>query len=974
MPGYLKQHRIRVRNKADTADLLVVSDVRGDTLPYLTDAPTGDGSRFNPLTSESFAGTYVGRVADAITTGTSRVVTSLLEDGSQRPQLGFHKTYIETSLDGGGWASMAVGFLTLLRLVENEEYELHVQDASLIKGGVELFNAIATTTVSSFLSTWPNRGCLYGGPIMGSFLNMQDWGGWQMRVHVITALGHERYWLEPLAVYGPGAWRVGAPLDDFAATINEEVRKLPKGIPEFQTIPLSTVGDWYARGHWWPGLMMLVNGVPFRPIPPAVAGLRYGGNAAPAFDDIISPESRQPGVFAYLDGQTALTEGQVVRVRCLTVLPSEVSPIYVDAHPMDHFSTIHSLAGVAIDATATAALKNTIGAGFRYSERITGTKKMGEFLRSAVYRPFQVGTRVNSSGEVTPFSTSIFANTPPTRTITDALVVDSMTRIPFEIDATAGLQRVTLRQKLFRLMSGTPDGVQESGSEITILNGDSSTLPSGTLDIDVPGMIRSDPAQTAAVGVGWLQGIAAVLFDRFGRGNQGLETAFVRGDGTTDADLVSLGDEVLVNIKQLPNHNKRLGDDGTVGARAMQIVQLTERVAHRLARLADSGPNAQPISTKPTHTIAQNADSPSTIAELTITNAAALNALGYAVRVQVAVTTGGAPAAGDYSDVYTSQQGAIPTTAIRLPAAMVGTTVYARARSEKTGLRPSDWQTGVSVALSTLDAPTSLGATAVATDGSQEDLAWATGTNAGNALVDVWVRAQGSAFSTAVLVQTLPPGSTQYRVEQLTPNTAYTASVRHRDADSQDVSARTDVNFTTANVTVTLAAPTSPRGFSGGDSVFGQPRRPLFDLPFRHARYGIAVVATEFPSQVEVYEALETAAGSGSFGTSVSVGVVSSVSNDWTIWQAFGSNDGRKRRLKARHVRTGATPSSFTSEVDVTPWNVQTLAGFAVPSDLATLDDRYVNVTGDAMTGTLDMATSSTARIILPVGTDKWAT
>lgn len=41
---------------------------------------------------------------------------------------------------------------------------------------------------------------------------------------------------------------------------------------------------------------------------------------------------------------------------------------------------------------------------------------------------------------------------------------------------------------------------------------------------------------------------------------------------------------------------------------------------------------------------------------------------------------------------------------------------------------------------------------------------------------------------------------------------------------------------------------------------------------------------------------------------------------------------------------------------------------------LEELDDRYVNVTGDAMTGTLDMATAAGARLIAPVGTDKWAT
>ena len=36
----LLEYRVRVRNAADTADALTVSSVRGDTLPYLVDAPS----------------------------------------------------------------------------------------------------------------------------------------------------------------------------------------------------------------------------------------------------------------------------------------------------------------------------------------------------------------------------------------------------------------------------------------------------------------------------------------------------------------------------------------------------------------------------------------------------------------------------------------------------------------------------------------------------------------------------------------------------------------------------------------------------------------------------------------------------------------------------------------------------------------------------------------------------------------------
>jgi hypothetical protein len=37
-----------------------------------------------------------------------------------------------------------------------------------------------------------------------------------------------------------------------------------------------------------------------------------------------------------------------------------------------------------------------------------------------------------------------------------------------------------------------------------------------------------------------------------------------------------LGEELLINLPELPNANYRLGDNPAIAARAMQVVQLTE--------------------------------------------------------------------------------------------------------------------------------------------------------------------------------------------------------------------------------------------------------------------------------------------------------------------------------------------------------------------------------------------------------------
>jgi hypothetical protein len=169
-PNYLVEFQIVVRNRADSADLLVVNSIRGDASAYIKDPPKGDGAGFDPLTGDSTCASYTGTIVDQITSGTSRVVTSQLEDVNQRLQLGYLKTYIKSRRDGGAYDVLCAGYLTLLRLVDDGYWEFTVQDANRVQGGVELFNAASTTLITDFLTTWPNRGVLFGGPMKGTWL------------------------------------------------------------------------------------------------------------------------------------------------------------------------------------------------------------------------------------------------------------------------------------------------------------------------------------------------------------------------------------------------------------------------------------------------------------------------------------------------------------------------------------------------------------------------------------------------------------------------------------------------------------------------------------------------------------------------------------------------------------------------------------------------------------------------------------
>jgi hypothetical protein len=827
MTDYLSEYRIRVRNRADSADLLVVTSVRGDAAPnypYIQDPPRGDGTSFNPLTGESMCASYTGTIVDAEIGSSQRVVSSKLEDVTEKLQLGYLKAYVERRIDGGAWSVLCVGFLTVLRLTTAVTWEFTIQEASRVQGGVELFNATSSTTIADFLSLWPNRGCLFGGPIKGSWLTLQDRGGFEMKVARSFDSGgttRDVYMLTPVRYYGPPSWKANEGWGAMADIVNQAAAGLPRTSQfNYGAVSLSTIADAYSNALAWPGLIVLIDDVPWRPIPPVLTATDVDAtwSADHGFWNLLSKRlSGNNGndmLFVYHDNQAALAIGSTVRVRCLTVLPSEVSPIYFDGHPVDLLTTALTAANLDYNAAGVTALKEKMGTGLRLSRRITASEQMGQMLRQCVYS-LGVAQRVNSAGEIVPFSTRIFENTPPTKTITDAHLKQEGQKLVFEQDASAGLQRLTFRQTIFTLMADTPDGVVENDNEITLLNGEADALLTGTVEIDIPGMLRVDPAAKTAVDEAWLRPVAEQFFDRFGRGNRALEYELARGDGTTDADTLVLGEEVLIDISELPNHNYRLGDNAAIAPRAMQVARIDELPESRLVRWEDSGPNSQPYGTAPTLAAGLSTDLPRSVATVTVTNAAALNADSAKVQIQMAVTTGAAPAAGDYSDVYGSAAGAIPTTAIRLSAATPGRTVYLRARAIKSGERPSAWSVVVNQALSALNVPTGLAASSVAGDGSLEDLSWAIGAGAADCPVNVWIRNNGQPFSAAKLDRTLPPGSTRYRLEGLTPGNTYVASVEHVDVVTGDTSTEAEVTFTTVVTTRALGAPLHPVGFSG---------------------------------------------------------------------------------------------------------------------------------------------------------------
>lgn len=981
MPSILLEFRLRIRNATDTADDLVVTSVRGDALPYLQSPPRGDGSSLDPYTGRVQSGVYIGRIIDAITGGTNRVITSLYNDVNGRPQLGLRKTYWEFRENGGAWLNLSSGLLTKLTPASDVEWDVASSEAMmlehqvtsfapkqaliactanaaigatalavaalpfLITSGTTLYfsgfkaatltadaaagatalavsalgvainngeNATALEPIDAFLTRWPQRGCLAGGPVRGGFLKQRDLGGWEMQV--AESQGNLR-WLKFIAGYGPPDFKRTLNPKDVVPKVVEAADKFYKGLgavlagtTQFRTIEETR------RAYPWGSLILEIVGVGyFQP-----AQLARFNNLDVGKDDRyrqIAKADIKPGFFINAPG--IATGGTVYRVRLFSIEVSEQSPIYWTGHPVDYMAKLWDEQGFAYDAASLTTVRNALGTQRRISVRKTETVDTGQELEAMVYGPLGVGVRMNSTNQLQAFVSRIFASPAPAIQLNDVDVVQGTTRLG-ELDTAGAIRRVIVSHK--RLVtaqdaaanhfdgSSALDGFLEQDETMRQENGDPGAVGQNEQTYNIPGMIHlvdQDPDLRSFSGQ-----LAKEVFDRRGRGSvKGSTTAIRNGSG----DPLNIGDEVLVAVKQLPNKNKRYVDDNTVGARRMQVVRVTPQTIGKELDLEDSGANANALVTQPTLAIAQSADLPRTVAELTITNAAALNAANIGARVRVATSTGVAPATTDYADVIAFQPGQIPTGAIRLPAVKAGLTVFAIARSEQQGAQPSAYSAAVNVALAALNAPTAVLVTPSGADGSLATVAWTIGAGASDLVTDVFVRAQGDPVANAVRRITLEAGSTQYVLEHLTPGANYTASVQHRDPFTGDVSALVDVNFTAGATVVTLATPLNPQGFVGTID-------PSSGVPKMDGRYGLSVRAVVLPSFVEFFEATETGVGTGAYGAFVSVGKIPSVQGNWTTYENVAPNDGLRRQLEARHVKDGGTSSGFTAPVTVSPW------------------------------------------------------
>ena len=815
--------RLTIYQANGTTPDLTLTSLRTGTNPYITGVPSGDGQEVDLLTGAVRSGAYVVEVADVATgtdsTGTIRIITNKLEDASFRQQLLSRRAKLECSRDNGTtWEVWTFGYLTSLRQTDAITYAFTVSDSRRLESTHTAFTWWSDTNkTTDERREFPNRGCILGGPMIQNFGPLRASGGWEF------------FWREVQSGYLALAFRAAYEPPSYTRspyfTVSRwmyDSRNFLQKLPPVTGVTGTNYEQLRDREYVfaYPSLMAMVtvgNDTWYGSVRAAFTPVNYSGSGAgdrtQGFDI-----SRSNYVYIELDpGQSTSypSANAIARVRILQREVSEVSPIYIDDHPVNIVAKLYSTVGIPYSSTSVTNTKAAVGDDVRLALRVTQPVNMGQFLSDSIFGPFGFSARTNASGEQEFFPTRIANATAPTTSIASADIVGDTPPPVFEVDEATVVTSFKLTSKALVPFVPDPDnsqpppadGMVQVEASQAVQNADTSTFSTREIAYTFPGMVHDGSASSAAfvlspeVVTRFFNSIVAEGFDRFGRGAIATEVQVLP---TSTAATLQVGDEVVLNIPYYPNKNYRIGESN-VGTRIAQIVRRTEAPEGPIFKLIDSGLNQQPSS--PTFTVATWSGDPRRVAAVTVTNASTLNSADTTLAVQYQVSSTTPTKTGTLFTRF--RPGTIPTGAFLLPIAPPGSRVWVRMRTERAEYRASAWTAWTDVQLDAWVAPTSL-ATSAATANSIT-LTWSL---AGNTLdpMDVFAYPGSTAPAdwTPYRIGTLSAGSTTSIVRDLVASTQYTFGVAFRDSTTGAYSAFTTATASTAAVN-TSSCPAAPK-------------------------------------------------------------------------------------------------------------------------------------------------------------------
>lgn len=925
-------YRLRVRNAGDTADDFIITSIRGGENPYIASVPTGDGQEVDLLTGAVRTGAYVVEVADAVTgsdfTGTLRIITNKLYDGStvsSRPHLLSRKAFIELSTDGGAnWPTVWIaGYLTSVRQIDAIRYSFTVSNTRRVEQTKQVF----TWSTNDERAKFPQRGCVFGGPIIDGFGvggdKTIDSRGWEFKLlgssgSLSTPKQGDVLSLSYQAGYfAPGWERKTKPGPDQAVNFWNNI------LPYREMVP----GDASLAGSIFNQLNDS-NVVPAYPRLVAVVSYSVGGTEYTVYGSIrcffnvtYNPavNNNQPRwafieqyrLFVTLDAPDpnntstpwpALPAADtIVRVRAVSREVDETSPLYIDLHPVEVAKRLYQLIGITVDATSVTNVTAALGVNTRVAMRITKPQTMAEFLESAIYGPFGFASRINASNELEFFTTRKLNAVAPSYTIADADVVGDTPPAVYDLDEGTVVTGFVVEQQTFHTWAEvdenttTPpaDGIYVVTQPVELLTGDTTTYSTRIVEYKVPGMVHEVSSFVPDL-QNFALSIAREGFDRFGRGAPAMDIQVLR---TSSAAAAQIGDLVYLNVSYFPNRNYRIGES-SVGARVAQVVRREERPEGPIFKLVDAGTYNQP-AVAPTITIAASTRDVRRIAAFTITNANVLNSAGD-VTVAIEWATGASAPTGNGTSFVRYSPNNIPTIAQPLPAVTPGSKVHVRARTEQPGLFPSAWTAWQTVTLTAWVDPTSVSVATITNESAV--VSWSLNTNTTDA-VDVFVAPGSVAPSNwqAYRINTLPAGTTATTLTNLTASTAYIVGVAFRDVVSGTRATVVTTTFSTTSSTSGVAS--RPAGFTIIDGVADASLPQGVVLGLYSAVGADSIVIERAPNLTNVGAGLPDYPGT--------YAVIAVVPATTTTYTDYLPRNGTKYWYRIKHTRSGQADSAY---------------------------------------------------------------
>jgi hypothetical protein len=889
-----RYYRLRVRNAADTADAFIFSSVRGGTNPYIIEPPSGDGQEVDLLTGAVRTGAYQVRVADADTgtfdpIGTVRTVTQYLydagfgflakEDGSgyillengdnitvsadyayARPDLLSRKAFVEMSTNGTDWppvggAVWMAGYITNITQDDAITYSFTVSDSRRVEQTQQIFTWSSTVEQTEF----PQRGCIWGGPVIGGFgaqvggtTTAIDTNGWEFAYKDFSN-GIAVFQFQSAAV-PPDYNRIAAIPVAYLNTLWGVLKNYLEMNTPNKAVPNLTV--WQGLRNFgttfsFPNITILISDPTnvankwrgtLRGFLTPTNGFSTGGKFVEntylyvTFDEAsVSGGSPTP----------AMTVDKTYRVRAISRDVTPESPLYFDFHPADVAAKLYKTVNIPYRDDGLAGslgwIKERLGPTLRLAARITEPQNMAEFLERAIFGPFGFAVRTNSSGLKEFFITRrLSSSVSVAGIITNNDLRGDQPPAIYSLDESTAVTGFKITQRLLapwvQIENTTevppPDNLVEQAVPKAYSFGDTTTYSTRVVEYDIPGMVHDE---------GTFQGKIdefnqSVLADTQWRFTRGAPIAEVQVLGSSPAALLQIGDEVELYASWYPNRNFRIGES-SVGPRVLQIVRRDETPEGPNFKLVDSGLIQQPTLT-PSVTIAASSEDPRRRASFTITNAGLLNSLGDA-SVTVQYATGSSSPTEDGTPFVAYQTPAVPTTAVLLPPVIPASKVWVRARVIQKGLRPSPWTTWTSVTLTSWSAPTTV--TTDYLENKSTQLLWSIGSNTDDQ-VEVYLAPGSVAPSdwTPYRINTLSAGTTRTNLINLIASTNYIAGVAFRDVITNSRSSIATKTFTTTSSSYYVASADRPfakfintvrdvRFLSGVPiALYGVPDRPLY--------------------------------------------------------------------------------------------------------------------------------------------------